>query len=231
MRGNETQLMMKKQLLNLLVLIALVSVSQSVMAESQNDYESTEISSTQVSQSGKTLKPITPGYEQSIDIYGFVSNTYGGGGVSYIGGYRFSNAVFIGLGVGISGEEHSTDYNAQTGPILRDWLTSFPVFLHLRTYFTQTRFQPFLAILVGGKFSAPVDYKNENYSGDKVNTSGFIFAPAVCVNWRLDDMFSFYLKAGYDARFYPTFGGYVDDELLISRQLYHGLSLSLGITF
>lgn len=57
-----------------------------------------------------------------IDIYGFVSNTYGGGGVSYIGGYRFSNAVFIGLGVGISGEEHNTDYNAQTGPILRDWL-------------------------------------------------------------------------------------------------------------
>ncbi len=225
---------MKKQFLNLLVLIALVSVSHSVMAESKVATET--IGDVYIVTDAKPmkkskLKPVAPGYEQSLDFYGFVSNTYGGGGVSYIGGYRFSNAVFLGLGVGISGEEHSPDYNPHTGPILRDWLTSVPVFLHLRTYFTSTRFQPFLAISVGGKFSAPVDYKHENYSGDKVNTSGFIFAPALGVNWRLDDMFSFYLKAGYDARFYPAFGGYDNEELLISRQLYHGLSLSLGVTF
>lgn len=192
----------------------------------------------------KVLKPITPGYEQSIEGYGGINGAInGGGGISYIGGYRLNNTLFLGAGIGINFEDtRGTSKFYEYGinePAGRGFRVSIPLYLHLRTYFTATKWQPFFAFSIGAKFSTsetliidfPPYYINYEY---KFGTCGFIFSPALGLNCRLNDNLGMYIKVAYDAQTYPHTASrneFLDDKIVIRHKLCHGFNTGIGFTF
>ena len=140
-----------------------------------------------------SLKPITRGFESNItagvnylEEDDVVSVT-----LDYIGGYRFNNLLFVGLGVGAHIEDED-DY-------------SIPIFAHARTYFSKTRWQPFIALSTGVEII-------ESYEETFYTT--LYFEPAVGVNYRATSGFGINMQLG---------GGFIHG--------YYGLSFKLGCTF
>lgn len=134
-----------------------------------------------------SLKPITRGFESNITLGVNTDIDDVFCTLEYIGGYRFNNLLFVGLGVGAHIEDE--DYY------------SIPIFAHARTYFSKTRWQPFIALSTGVEIM-------------EWNEASLYFEPAVGVNYRATSGFGINMQLG---------GGFIHG--------YYGLSFKLGCTF
>lgn len=143
----------------------------------------------------KPLDPIQPGFQQSVEIGGEKLINAGGGSaiVNYIAGYRFSNTLFIGGGVGYglddsfgSNKKFSID-NTYTKPDDLCHFDNHPLyygdelihthtessrfnikaFANIQLYCTKQRFQPFINISIGGIYYNELwsSYHHHSYNG------------------------------------------------------------------
>ncbi|MGM9763270.1 MAG: hypothetical protein ACI3ZQ_04550 [Candidatus Cryptobacteroides sp.] len=220
---------MKKQII-LTVLLILVTV----IANAQLSSSSSMI----VTRTRHRLPPVKAGYEQHIDA-SFSCITTGEnefeGSLTYIGGYRFNNYIFLGLGAGVSvsdGDSHAyhDDYYYDGLPYP---MVNVPVFVHLRVYFLKTRVSPYFALSAGGRFSGKGTFELESGNEVKYNTCGVYLAPSIGLNIRLNKRTSLYFAAGYRGTSTSdiSYGGIQYNSLTVHNELYHSLDFHLGFTF
>ena len=113
------------------------------------------------------------GYEQYVNLSGKFGE-YNLAGINYIGGYRFNQRWFLGLGTGfdlrlvdgtyiydIRSSYDYTHYNILVSPSL----VNIPVFLNLRVNLLKTKWTPYISASVGTLISFPYEI-NLNINSD-----------------------------------------------------------------
>lgn len=217
---------------------------------------------TKVKKERKIFPPVTPGYEQSVEAtWGISDFDYNDRyenqfGIEYIGGYRFNNYFYAGIGVGLC-------FNTATdAPILCDFSDRYsvdyrlcyvyentfkvPLYLYARVYMTKTRCQPFFALSIGGQISGRRTIENktdfEDLDNKSYSSSSFFINPQLGVNYRITEKYSLYLTAGLMARTVPApynsdCDAYVNYStvspyfLEVRHRMLPHLDFNLGFTF
>ena len=203
------------------------------------------------------LEPVKPGYEQSIEAYygllifspGAIHSSMGVG-LSYIGGYRFNNLLFLGLGVGLYVGDYyntATEINNESSNF-GQWLPisnidgfyeiSVPLYLHSRVYLGKRRCQPYFALSIGARLNLPqklgVHYI-PYYVDHQYGTCGFLLKPEFGFNIRMNNQASIYFKVAYDAQTYPHIvdneGDLVNNQIIVNHKIVSGFNFGLGFTF
>lgn len=192
----------------------------------------------------KKLKPIEPGYQQTValtaasDMDEFIS-----AGVVYEGGYRFNNTFYLGVGVGFEyyvdvlnhqywySFDGNSNYSVQEGCYMGDF--SFPLYVTMRIYMSKKRFQPYFSILAGGKFGAgekiEIGTTTKNFEED-YSTNSYLLEPGFGFDWRLSNKVALNFCVGYSLQCSPQFEG---DKLRgkITYPSFSPLTARLGLTF
>ena len=150
--------------------------------------------------------------------------------LSYTAGYRISNTLFVGAGVGINYNLHTwaptlTLNNAQGTP-LKPAQIGIPVFAYFRVNFLNTQCSPFFALAAGYEISDKQELALELVKV-KYNTGGFFVNPQIGLNIRTSLSTALYLAVGvkgfsmpycvehtgYNATLKPTLGCAIDFHL------------------
>lgn len=189
--------------------------------------------------------PIQPRFEQMM----LIDFTLGGGkylgdtdislGLNYIAGYR-SNALFIGAGVGVlydfSGSSYHYDpyyyllYN--TKEFVNGSKYQFPLFAHMRVYFTGGKpVQFYMGASIGYIFEQDAELEREIAVGEyeyiPFNASSLFVSPGLGINIRLSSKVGLDISASYYGR---NAIDYSELELIYNRWA-SGIKINLGITF
>lgn len=221
---------MKKHILTVLLLFV------TVIANAQLSSSSSMI----VTKTRHRLPPVEAGYGQHIDVSWGYSLSYGDYNymdvnISYIGGYRFNNTFFLGLGAELS---YSFDGAGRVSFNNSYWLDELlpypainvPVFAHFRVYFLKTRVSPYFALSAGGRFSTKGNFELESGSTVRYNTIGLYLNPSIGLNIRLNKSISLYFSCGYKATTNPEVRSLEYNSLTIHNVLKHGVDIHLGVT-
>ena len=150
------------------------------------------------------------GYEQYVNLSGKFGE-YNLAGINYIGGYRFNQRWFLGLGTGfdlrlvdgtyiydIRSSYDYTHYNILVSPSL----VNIPVFLNLRVNLLKTKWTPYISASVGTLISFPYEI-NLNINSDspiypyqmKPNTG--MFSVSIGMSKALNNNRALYFGLGY----------------------------------
>lgn len=209
------------------------------------------ISSSSLTITKPKLPPVKSGFQSSVEA------GYGGGVescpstlfVSYIGGYRFGNALFVGAGTGIdfntdhvgkndiaselsglleSGHEVSVEDFVNSS--LNVTMVDVPLFAHVKVYFLKERVSPYLSLSVGGVFSskqtAVLPLGEVKYS-----TVGALIMPSLGVNVRMNEKHSVYLGATLRMRTYPGTETISAQSLTTRTRCGFSCGANVGFTF
>ena len=227
---------MRKNFIIAIVAIIMLPIATMAQLITTSQMITTETSS--------VLKPIEPGYEQSVELYYMCMPENGydyftsGFGAEYIGGYRLNNTLFIGGGIGVYYDFYAADwaccwiYPDYGEQKLVNSTINIPLYAHIRTYIGRGRIQPFFSVSVGGKFASngTADlYRGSSYMGISYDYSrcSFLAAPAVGVNIRCTNNFAMYLNVACWAQTEP----YYDYDKGITHPMKASIKISLGFTF
>ena len=220
---------------------------------------------TKVKKERKIFPPVTPGYEQSVEAtWGISDFDYNDRyenqfGIEYIGGYRFNNYFYAGIGVGLCFNigtitpvfEYYRDWRGYDDDEYRlDYVSEnfikVPLYLYARVYMTKTRCQPFFALSIGGQISGRKTIINntdfEDLDNKSYSSSSFFINPQLGINYRITEKYSLYLTAGLMARTAPApynsdCDEYVDYStvspyfLEVRHPMLPHLDFNLGFTF
>lgn len=215
------------------VFFSVTPTTAQIIKSSQTITTKTQIKKEKVKKERKILPPVTPGYEQSIEatlgISDFdYSDTYENQfGIEYIGGYRFNNYFYAGIGIGLCFNTAYEDTPCLSGPyqgpyevgsrVYEDYFEmegiyenffKVPLYLYARIYMTKTRCQPFFALSIGGQISGRRTIENETDFEDledwSYSSSSFFINPQLGVSYRITEKYSLYLTAGLMARTIPA---------------------------
>lgn len=175
----------------------------------------------------KERKPIEIRWQNSIDV---TVSDYGQ--ISYTGGWRFGNFLYLGFGAGVqvhykvmpwdgdelviknfadheSVEGHHTpeDYGDDYGLIYPSRISA-PVYLHMKFRFLKTKVSPYLAVSGGMLFQGDYEYdeRGKDYDSDYGSYTSYAFT-----------------KAGIEAVFYAEAMVGIDLRLKNESNLYLGL--------
>lgn len=155
-------------------------------------------------------KPHNGYFQQSADleIGGFTENVVDFNiGLNYIAGYRFSNLLYLGAGIGVG---YTTGlYQVESNYCeLGDFQAR--LFVNTKLYFTKTRLQPFLDLSIGGIYLDEYEFAQ---SGNDHHTEYYDFGtminPQIGANYRLNEKVNLYISFGvqfiqpYNASHYP----------------------------
>lgn len=169
---------------------------------------------------------------------------------SYIGGWRFNNFFFAGVGAGLDIGVSNTDK-----PIVRESETgiynmnisrygvgsmpmqsiAIPLFVNLKGYFTKTRVAPYLSFSAGARLSTGkklmVYDKYGNYE-DQLRYGAFkpFFEVAAGINYRKSADRNYTFQFGYYTHNVKYFINGIGDFDLYN-EWSHGFSMSVGMTF
>mgnify|MGYP003289002341 CR=1 FL=1 len=175
------------------------------------------------------------GYGSIVDIsylYSKISNGNDDGiNISYIGGYRFNNHIFLGLGVGAT---MSLDDDVKLlkgeGSALPRGKFNFPAYIHFRYNILNRRCTPFFAVSAGGYYalqrSIQLELKEYQYGG-----FGILANPQIGVSYRLTPKSSINFAIGfnlYTSSYCDTNNGLT---LTMSNNLRYALDAHIGFTF
>ena len=190
----------------------------------------------------KKLKPIEPGYQQTVALPVYIGG-WGEGlfaGVVYEGGYRFNNTFYLGFGAGAEyvfiEPNHinyfSSDFGYSGGHCgMGD--ASFPIYAVMRVYFLKKNFQPYLSLAAGGKIGTGDDFwVHTPFKGfsKRYSTSSYLFEPALGFDWRLTDKIALNFHLMVSLQCAPYFEGDIDSGTIM-RELYIPTGARIGITF
>lgn len=190
----------------------------------------------------KVLESVEKGFQHSIEVDGtaIVMSANAdkswniGAGVQYIGGYRFSNTMFLGAGVGVechkfdnASVESSADlyYNMSYDKVC------IPLYVHFRAYLSSSRCQPYFFLSAGGLIGTNGNIELANGNNYKYNTCGVLAIPGFGLNYRISNQLSVYLGVAYSMRSYPYVADFSAKNATLKHSLYHGASIKLGCTF
>ncbi len=184
----------------------------------------------------KKLPDVKPGYEQSVDLsYSMLTDGNTALDINYIGGYRFNNAFFLGLGTGMehsltSGTVYSSDDGYTPLGALPLPTLNIPVYAHFRVYFMKSRVTTFIALSAGGRFSTSREF--EIAAGPvKYGTCGALVFAAIGVNYRLDAYKSLYLTIGGGGATSPYLRDASIATATVTNEFEFGLKANIGFTF
>jgi hypothetical protein len=173
------------------------------------------------------------GYEKSIELGASVgvgdysNNTFG---ISMINGYRFSQYLFAGAGVGFGYS------NALNGVSIKDGITTeyrtdaylIPIFANVKANLSAGKVSPFIQLNAGYTFDV------NQYLKD---APGFMVEPAFGVDFKMNDKKAFYLIAGFNLQhskysFNRNVGTTTDDwDISIKSEMLKAISLMAGFKF
>lgn len=196
-----------------LALLPLVSEAQIVIKKSQ-DKNMSSVSATVVKKNviykERKLYDAEVGFQQfvelspKIDFFDFV---YGHTGINYIGGWRFNNWIYAGVGTGLEFAHNfakgTKDFIGSDIVTYRDyrqtWISendlgdadiygcfnrvSIPLYLHLRAYYMRTKWAPYSSVSLGGML-APKD-------------CGVYFDFSTGVDYRINKDYHAYFSLGF----------------------------------
>ena len=208
------------------VFLSVTPTTAQIITSSQTITTKTQIKKEKVKKERKILPPVSKGYQQSLE---FTFSTYDLSvkaeesfqfGIDYIGGYRFSNYFFAGVGIGLNFNNSVTtpclnygwyvfsqDDYAVSG--INENVFKVPLYLHIRLYMTKTRCQPFFALSLGGQISGHKKIENDTGYFPDLNdwtysTSSFFLNPELGVSYRITEKYNLYLAIGFMARTSPV---------------------------
>lgn len=176
------------------------------------------------------------GFEASIEANGGVgldSCTKYSFGINLIGGYRFSDIIFLGAGIGytyLNGLYYSSYEYLSKGNSIHyqsyDVRNNLNIFARAKVNMTKTKVSPFISLDLGGTFGLT--------SNSIKMANGFMFEPALGCDIKLKDEQKIYIMLGYKGMQYKyrafnnTYGS-VGDE---TRKMLSGtFCIHLGFTF
>lgn len=170
---------------------------------------------------------------------------------SYIGGMRFNNYFFAGIGTGLDiglsniyntglyiycsvyhGTDHISDMPMQ--------IIAIPLFANIKVYFSRTQVAPYLSFSAGARFSSPKKAKVDGFHiEEKIIKYGAV-KPFFEVNFGLDihcsQKHSYILQFGYYVHGVTSVDVQCKDYVYYEEKQNsfdhgHGLSVSFGMTF
>ena len=215
-----------------------------LMAEAQLVKSSTmTVTKVQKVKEKKKLEPVQPRFQQSVEFSLNVLNEFYIS-TKYIAGYRFNNWFFLGGGTGFSSNLFNNSYRHSHSlyyePPIGDKLVSIPLFVHLRTYLTRSRVNPYIGLSAGGLLSTKVhvtcyyDYDYNEIEGVEYefsNCRGMI-EPSFGINIRLKRKWDLYLAFSALTTFEPycVRNSYEDNPSVVHRPEV-SLGFNLGMSF
>lgn len=175
------------------------------------------------------------GYGSIVDIsylYSKISNGNDDGiNISYIGGYRFNNHIFLGLGVGATMSlNDDVKLLKGEGSALPRGKFNFPAYIHFRYNILNRRCTPFFAVSAGGYYalqrSIQLELSEYQYGG-----FGILANPQIGVSYRLTPKSSINFAIGfnlYTSSYCETNNGLTPT---MSNNLHYALDAHIGFTF
>ena len=160
--------------------------------------------------------------------------------ISYIGGYRFHDYFFAGVGAGLDVGTGNIFRTVTKGDFLAlpMQLVRVPLFANLKAYFTKTKISPYLSFYAGARFSTSkgLEVYDENEKLEEVVKYGAIkpfFGAALGVNYRLSERRNIMFQVGFrlsnmdSARELYNAGS----SMYMYDMWFEELAFSVGITF
>ena len=171
---------------------------------------------------------------------------------SYIGGRRFNDYFFAGVGAGLDIGVSNTNkptakadqwgyYEVTAGAWYYDWTNlpmqsiAIPLFVNFKGYFTKTKVAPYLSFSAGARLSTSKKLEIYNESGNYDRTLRYgafkpFFEVAAGVNYRKSADRNYTFQFGYYTHNIKNFDGHRNDFDL-DNEWSHGFSMSIGTTF
>lgn len=167
---------------------------------------------------------------------------------SYIGGRRFNDYFFAGVGAGLDiGVSNTYEPKAKViGVYIVEWAGSYrdlvdlpmqsiaiPLFVNFKGYFTKTKVAPYLSFSAGARLSTSKILKS--FSGKGVGRRRYgafkpFFEVAAGVSYRKSADRNYTFQFGYYTHNIKEFKGHSQDFFL-TNDWRHGFSMSVGMTF
>lgn len=194
------------------------------------------------------------GYQQEASIgWWWTCTEYSSLRAAYIGGMRFNNYLYAGIGVGLDVRTvtYDQDYtankdsrlylcNGSENAELPMQLIAVPLFANFKAYLTKTKVVPYCSFSAGARFSTPrkfdfYDNKELEYTQNYGAIKPF-FDLAIGVSYRLLNNKTVVLQCGYYLQNVAYFTGWFSStgntyDNCIYGDWEKGLSVSIGMTF
>lgn len=168
---------------------------------------------------------------------------------SFIGGKRFNNYLFAGVGAGLDigvkntykPKAYATDSNSDDYIIngymycdLPMQAIAIPIFANAKCYFMQTKVAPYLSFSTGARFSTPKKITIYNYYGHYTGNGRYgavkpFFELSAGASYRYSDDYTFTFEFGYYVQSVNEADGW--DGIQIDNDWDHGLSMTVGVRF
>ena len=200
---------------------------------------------------GSKVYPAKRGFQQQASFGWWWTNSYPGRNYSalrfsYIGGRRFNDYFFAGVGAGLDIGVSNTykpivKYNGLYVVKYRDWVDlpmqsiAIPLFVNFKGYFTKTKVAPYISFSAGARLSTGKKLKIYNESGNydgKQRYGAFkpFFEVAAGVNYRKSADRNYTFQFGYYTHNIKEFEGH-SKHFDLYNEWSHGFSMSVGMTF
>lgn len=184
----------------------------------------------------------------AVSIYGLRSHSTSVN-IGYIGGKRFSNALFLGFGIGATfnnyfAPDSGVGYeNFATNLTLPLNKLSIPVYINLKLYLSRTKCQPYLSLSTGlnmsRKRTITATESNNLYNSIQTNdisygTMQYFITPSFGIDFRLRSKSALSVMAGLQMITAPYMDEYEDTKhyyYTIKHKLKYGYFIQIGYKF
>lgn len=178
------------------------------------------------------------GFQQEVSMgWWWSKGTYQALMVNYIGGYRFNDIFFVGVGAGLN------IGISKTGKWLtyyHDWpyteylpmqRISVPLFVNVKGYLIKKKVSPYMSFSTGARFSTP-KIVNCNFYNHSFYTTYPRITPFIDFSFGLNfcgsENVRYNLQVGYYAHLVKVTEGVIEN---FHNRLSHGVSLLFGVEF
>ena len=202
---------------------------------------------------GREVYPAKRGFQQQASFGWWWTDSYYAYSAlrfSYIGGRRFNDYFFAGIGAGLDigvsntfkpkAYHHVTEWSSNYKILGREYADmpmqsiAIPLFVNLKGYFTKTKAAPYLSFSAGARLSTGKKLEIYNRYGnydDKLRYGAFkpFFEVAAGVSYRKSADRNYTFQFGYYTHNIKEFDGW--DGYDLDNEWSHGFSMSIGMTF
>ena len=184
-------------------------------------------------QNKKLFAEPVKGYSSMVNISYTIKTGYDYLGLDYIGGYRFDNKNFAGIGVGFRYAYNASPVVLNTvneGAMLPGNTYSVPVFVHYRINFLNGRYSPFFGVSAGVNLSTPAEISLALYDV-RYTTIGAFINPQIGFNYRMTKKSSVYLAVGFNGYTMPKCIDNTGYSATFKHSFYYSADVHIGLTF
>lgn len=181
----------------------------------------------------KLFEEPVKGYMSFVDLSYTIKTGFDYVGIDYIGGYRFDNKLFLGMGVGYRMAYSPSDFEIDeinTGASLPGNTYEIPLYAYFRYNILNGRCYPFVGVSLGINLSSMAEIQLKLYDV-KYSTLGAFVNPQIGVNYRMTPKLSIYLAIGFNAY---TMSKCIDNtgySATIKHSLYCSSDFYIGVSF